>query len=154
MKPLTIVILLAAIGATGLSIAQNKVEIDASGVRLKTISIHCSDDTTKKACARAVSPPMPPAPPPRLPAAPAPPAPPAPPALTDLPEPPEPLEPPVPPEPPEIIVPEEVHAACAGKAVGAAASWQREPSAYYGGTCLQSKGKMRLDVHRITLQKS
>lgn len=74
MKPLTIVILLAAVGATDLSIAQNKQE--------------------------------------------------------------------------------EVHAACAGKAVGAAASWQREPSAYYGGIRIQSKGKMRLDVHRITLQKS
>lgn len=142
MKPLALVILFAAFGATGLSIAQSKIEIDSKGIHNNVISVRCSPDSTKKSCARLLPPPLPPAPPapPSLPV-----PPPPPPTLADLPE---------PPEPPEIVIPDEVHQACKGKAAGASASWQPTKSIYYGGVCVKREGNMMLDVHQISLHKS
>ncbi|MFA9273342.1 MAG: hypothetical protein ACEQSE_00590 [Candidatus Aquirickettsiella gammari] len=148
MKPLALVILFAAFGATGLSIAQSTIEIDSKGIHSNVVSVRCPTDSAKSTCVKLLPPPVPHAPP-SLPAPP--PPPPAPPALADLTEPP---EPPAPPEPPEINIPDEVHQACKHKSAGASASWQANKSAYYGGTCIKRDGKMMLDVHRISLHKS
>jgi hypothetical protein len=147
MKPLALVILFAAFGATGLSIAQSTIEIDSKGIHSNVISVKCPTDS-EKSCVKILPPPLPPAPP-APPSRPVPPPPPpAPPALADLPEPPE------PPEPPEIVIPDEVHQACNNKNAGTSANWQANKSADYGGICVKRDGKMILDVHRISLHKS
>lgn len=144
MKPLALVILFAAFGATGLSIAQSTIEIDSKGIHSNVISVKCPTDSAK-ICVKRLPPPLPPAPPSRpVP----PPPPPAPPALADLPEPPK------PPEPPEIVIPDEVHQACNNKSAGTSASWQANKSAYYGGVCIKREGKMMMDVHQISLHKT
>lgn len=159
MKPLALVILFAAFGATGLSLAQSEIEIDSKSIQSHVIGVTCPPGSAKKDCTKP-TPPLPPAPPsPRVPPPPLPappPPPPAPPALADLPEPPElpePLEPPEPPEPPELVIPDEVHQACKNKSAGASASWQVNKSAYYGGTCVKRDGKMMLDVRQISLHQ-
>lgn len=153
MKPLALVILFAACGATGLSIAQSKVELDSKGIQVKFSRHECTQDASKKKCLTQLLPP-PPAPP----APPRPPAPPPPPpalptglvSVTDLPTPP---LPPEPPEPPEVVIPDEVHQACNNKSAGTAASWQQDKSAFYRGVCVKREGKMQLDVRQISLSK-
>jgi hypothetical protein len=144
MKPIIAILLFAALGATGLTLAQNRINVEFKDKSGKVITIICDEHSTKKAC---IKPPPPPAPP-ALPPMPSPPSP--PPALADLSTPP---EPPNPPEPPEIVIPDEVHAACKGKAEGSKASWEQEPSAYYSGTCVKQKGEMRLEVSHISISK-
>lgn len=144
MKPIIAVLLFAALGATGLTMAQNKINIEFKDKSGKIVTIVCDDQSTRKGC---IKPPPPPAPP-ALPTMPSPPSPPPPPSLAGLTNPP---APPSPPEPPEIVIPDEVHAACQGKTEGSKASWKQEPSAYYSGTCVKRKGEMQLDVTRISI---
>ena len=162
MKPLALVILFAACGATGLSIAQSKNDMNTKEMHIKVVSSRCAQDSTNKNCVKLAPPPTPPAPPalntPKVPKTPntppAPPAPPLPPDLADLPALPDlppPPAPPAPPEPPEIVIPNEVHQACQNKNAGTAASWRQDKSAYYAGVCVKRDGKMVLDVHQISL---
>ncbi|MBC3873888.1 hypothetical protein [Undibacterium flavidum] len=155
MKPIALTVLLATLGATGLSLAQSNIDIDLNGIHSKVVSVKCTQNSTKKSCAKLLPPPIPPAPP-APPALPSPmaPLPPPPPPLPDLPSIADLPEPPEPPEPPEIVIPDEVHQACKNKSVGASASWQPNKSTYYGGTCVKRDGKMILDVHQISLHKS
>jgi hypothetical protein len=149
MKPIVAILLFATLGATGLTLAQNKINIEFNDKSGKVITIVCNDQSTKKACIKP-PPPAPPAPPalPSLPSPPPPPLPPTPPTLAELTSPP---LPPSPPEPPEIVIPDEVHAACKGKTEGSKANWKQEPSAYYSGTCIKRKGEMQLDVTHISI---
>ena len=102
-------------------------------------------------CAEMPAPPAPPAPPAR----PAPPAPPAPPhahtlAMAPLPPPapvapaePDLPAPPAPPAPPPLpAIPDEMHAACAGKTPGTRLSRTLSPGETISGFCERSKGKM------------
>lgn len=147
MKPIIAVLLFAALGATGLTMAQNKINIEFKDKSGKVVTIVCDDQSRRKGC---IKPPPPPAPPalPTMPSPPSPPPPPPLPALAGLTEPP---VPPSPPEPPEIVIPDEVHAACKNKMEGSQASWTQKPNAYYSGTCVKKNGEMQLDVKRISI---
>ncbi|MBC3809207.1 hypothetical protein H8K52_17845 [Undibacterium seohonense] len=143
MKPLITIILFAALGATGLSMAQSKVQIITKDHKRTVVTITCDgDDASKDKCRKFAPPPPPPAPPP--------------PPLPNLPEPPEPPEPPElpePPEPPVISIPDEVHQACKGKSEGSKTSWNIDKFEHYAGVCIKRNGKMELDVQRITINK-
>ncbi|WP_390211225.1 hypothetical protein [Undibacterium danionis] len=144
MKPIIAVLLFAALGATGLTMAQNKINIEFKDKSGKVVTIVCDEQSTRKACIK-------PPPPPALPAMPSPPSPPPPPPLPALAGLTEPPAPPSPPEPPEIAIPDEVHAACKNKMEGSQASWMQKPSAYYSGTCIKKNGEMQLGVTRISI---
>jgi hypothetical protein len=149
MKPFIAILLFAALGATGLTLAQNRINIEFKDKSGKVITIVCNDQSTNKAC--TMPPPPPPLPAvPALPPMPNLPQPPAPPTITEIANPP---EPPSPPEPPEIIIPDEVHAACKGKEAGSKASWKPESFTNYSGTCVKQKGEMQLDVSHVSIRK-
>ncbi len=132
MRILAAVIIFAALGATGLSIAESKIkqtEAKKTNLANTVISIQCESTTGKNRCLKLLSPPPPPAPP----------APPAVPAT---------LEPPAPP-PPALEIPEELHAICKDKAEGATIEAKQSDAITFSGTCVKRDGKMLLDVHRV-----
>jgi hypothetical protein len=145
MKPLLIVILIAAIGASGMSYAQNKIQAHTKN-GVTTITIHCDSRESKESCERLLSqlpqPPQPPTPP----GVPEPVSPPTPPAAATLPE------PPAPPPVPKIVIPAEVRAACDSKAVGDQVTWNKVKDEIYAGTCVKKNGKMMFDVDYISIK--
>lgn len=125
----------------------------AAGASQAGVHIECKPAKSGP-CAEMPAPPVPPAPP-APPARPAPPAPPAPPhdhtlAMAPLPPPPPPAPaepalpaPPAPPAPPPLpAIPDELHAACAGKQPGTRLSRTLSPGETMSGFCERSKGRM------------
>lgn len=136
MRILAAVIIFAALGATGLSIAESKIkqtEAKKTNLNNTVIIIQCESTTGKNRCLKLLPPPPPPAPP----------APPAVPAT---------LEPPALPSaplPPALEIPEELHGICKDKAEGATIEAKQSDAITFSGTCVKRDGKMLLDVHRV-----
>ena len=101
MKPVIIVLLLATVGAAGLSIAQSNIKSADSNKTKGVITIQCEEQSASNRCLKVPPLPEPPAPPP----------PPPPPELPSL---------------PEIYIPETLHAICADKAAGTKIKAQQE----------------------------
>lgn len=145
MRILAAVIIFAALGATGLSIADSNVkqtEATETNVTNTVISIQCESATGKNRCLKLLPPPPPPAPPapPTVPASielPAPPAPPTPPALPSA------------PLPPALEIPEALHGICKDKGEGTAIEAKQSDAITFNGTCIKRDGKMLLDVHSV-----
>ncbi|MBI3712792.1 MAG: hypothetical protein HY253_07495 [Burkholderiales bacterium] len=148
MKPLLLVLLFAGFGATGLSLAQNHIDISNTNGHT-SITIRCDQEAVlcDQILKRTKRPPAPPAPP-------TPPSPPGLSELPDVPEYPEIPEPPEPPPPPKVVIPKQVHRACEGKKDGQEAQWRVGKQSYYAGICRQQQGAMQLDVHRIELNQN
>lgn len=155
MKPLLIVILLAGIGASALSIAQNHAKESTSTpdktkkAKFNIHIIHCDEDCptppTPPSPPAAPEAPMPPTPPnPPVPGAPMLPAPPTPPSFTPPPA------PPTPPLPPKLIIPDTVHQACQSLKAGAQATWITPDHSRYSGICETRQGQLKLQVQSIS----
>ncbi|MBR7747676.1 hypothetical protein [Undibacterium baiyunense] len=142
MRILAAVIIFAALGATGLSIAESKIkqtEVKKTSLANTVISIQCESTTGKNRCLKLLPPPPPPAPPapPTVPATLEPPTPPSPPALPSA------------PLPPALEIPEELHYICKDKAEGAKIEAKQSDSITFSGKCVKRDGKMLLDIHRV-----
>ncbi len=131
MKPVIIVLLLATVGATGLSLAQSNIKSADSNKAKGVITIQCEENSPSNRCLRVPLPPEPPEPP-------APPPPPPPPELPTL---------------PEIYIPEALHAICADKAAGSKIKAQQSDSLQFSGTCIKRDGKIILDIDHIRQRK-
>lgn len=133
MRILAAVIIFAALGATGLSIAESEIkqtEAKKTNVTNTVISIQCESTTGKNRCLKLLPPPPPPAPP-------APPTPPTPPALPSA------------PPPPALEIPEALHGICKDKGEGTAIEAKQSDAVTFSGTCIKRDGKMLIDVHRV-----
>ena len=128
MKPVAIVLLLATVGAAGLSIAQSKIKSTDSNKDNTVIIIQCEEKSISNRCLKVPAPPAPPAPPPPPPA----------PELPSL---------------PEIYIPEALHAICADKAAGTRIKAQQSDSTQFSGTCVKRDGKTVLDIDHIRQRK-
>lgn len=158
MKPFLLVLLFAGIGAAGVSLAQNHIDISNNNGHT-SITIRCNQDSSHctQRLRKTMRPPLPPLPP-SPPSPPLPPAPPPPPLemselslLAELAELADLADLPAPPPPPEPFIPKQVHRACQGKQDGQAAHWHIGRHAYYSGTCRQHQGAMQLDVSHIDI---
>jgi hypothetical protein len=128
MKPIIIVLLLATVGAAGLSIAQSNIKSADSNKTNGVITIQCEEKSASNRCLKVPPLPEPPAPPP----------PPPPPELPTL---------------PEIYIPEALHAICADKAAGTTIRAQQSDSLQFSGTCVKRDGKIMLDIDHIRQRK-
>ena len=142
MKSLLLVLLFAGVGATGLTLAQNHVDISNTNGHT-SVTIRCNQETAL--CARLLKKTVRPPAPPDLSELP---------VFPEIPEIPEIPEPPAPPPPPEIVIPKQVHRACVGKNQGQEAQWRVGSHSYYAGICRQQSGKMQLDVNRVELNQA
>nr|WP_315482576.1 hypothetical protein [uncultured Undibacterium sp.] len=131
MKPVAIVLLLATVGAAGLSVAQSKIKSADSIKDSTVITIQCEEKSISNRCLKVPPPPAPPAPP----------APPPPPPVPEL------------PAIPEIYIPEALHAICADKAAGTKIKAQQSDSLEFSGSCIKRDGKMILDINHIRQRK-
>lgn len=130
MRILAAVIIFAALGATGLSIAESKIkqtEAKKTNTTNTVISIQCESTTGMNRCLKLLPPPPPPAAP----------APPAPPELPSA------------PLPPALEIPEALHGICKDKGEGTAIEAKQSDAVTFSGTCIKRDGKMLLDVHRV-----
>lgn len=128
MKPVAIVLLLATVGAAGLSVAQSKIKSADSSKYNTVITIQCEENSISNRCLKVPPPPAPPAPPP-------------PPPVPEL------------PAIPEIYIPEALHAICADKAAGTKIKAQQSDSLEFSGSCIKRDGKMILDINHIRQRK-
>ena len=128
MKPVAIVLLLATVGAAGLSVAQSKIKSADSSKDNTVITIQCEEKSISNRCLKVPPPPAPPAPPPPPPA----------PELPSL---------------PEIYIPEALHAICADKAAGTKIKAQQSDSLEFSGICVKRDGKTVLDIDHIRQRK-
>jgi len=128
MKPVIIVLLLATVGAAGLSFAQSNIKSVDSNKTNGVITIQCEEQSASNRCLKVPPLPEPPAPPP----------PPPPPELPSL---------------PEIYIPEALHAICADKAAGTKIKAQQSDSLQFSGTCVKRDGKIILDIDHIRQRK-
>lgn len=128
MKPVAIVLLLATVGAAGLSVAQSKIKSADSSKDSTVITIQCEEKSISNRCLKVPLPPAPPAPPP-------------PPPVPEL------------PAIPEIYIPEALHAICADKAAGTKIKAQQSDSLQFSGTCIKRDGKIILDIDHIRQRK-